>query len=151
MADLFLLPVALLYIAITSALFVYGVNFFYLTYLALTRRPLSTAEPALAVFPMVTVQLPIYNELYVAQRLIDAAARLDYPPERLEIQVLDDSTDETVALIERVVADWRQHGVCISHVHRTDRAGYKAGALANGLTSARGEFIAIFDADFVPQ
>lgn len=150
MPDLLLLPIAALYLAITGALFIYGVNFFYLTYLALKRRSPSGALPALTAFPLVTVQLPIYNELYVAERLIDAAARLEYPADRLEIQVLDDSTDETVALVERVAAAWRERGVRINHLHRTDRVGYKAGALANGLTRARGEFIAIFDADFVP-
>lgn len=150
MLDLLLLPVALLYLGITGALFAFGINFFYLTYLALRTRPLSPPIPLLADLPVVTVQLPIFNELYVAERLIDAAARLDYPPEKLQIQVLDDSTDETVALIERVVVAWRERGIVIEHLHRSDRAGYKAGALANGLGCARGEFIAVFDADFVP-
>lgn len=102
--------------------------------------------------PMVTVQLPIYNELYVVERLICAVARLDYPLAKLEIQILDDSTDETSALIQTVLAslpmEWQ--GVML-HIQRPDRVGFKAGALAYGLAQAKGEFIAIFDADFVPS
>lgn len=103
-----------------------------------------------ASWPVVTVQLPLYNEADVATRLIDACAQLDYPRSRLEIQVLDDSTDSTTETVERCVAQWQQRGVDITHVHRTDRTGYKAGALQNGLHLARGELIAVFDADFVP-
>jgi len=101
-------------------------------------------------FPAVTVQLPLYNERFVARRLLDAAARLDWPRERFEIQVLDDSDDDTRQLVDERAAWWRQRGVSISVVRRAQRTGYKAGALANGLATARGEFIAIFDADFVP-
>ena len=100
---------------------------------------------------MVTVQLPIYNEFYVAGRLIDDVARMDYPADRLEIQVLDDSTDETSDILAEVVAQWRDKGIDIIHVRRPDREGYKAGALAHGLALARGELIAIFDADFLPR
>ena len=100
--------------------------------------------------PRVSVQLPIYNERYVVERLIEAVVRLRYPQERLEIQVLDDSTDETTAIAARLVAYYRQQGVEITLLHRHDRHGYKAGALQEGLTKATGEFIAIFDADFVP-
>jgi len=102
-------------------------------------------------WPVVTVQLPLYNEMYVAERLIDAVCRLDYPAGRLEIQVLDDSTDETTEIVVRAVAAWREQGVDIHHLHRTDRTGFKAGALEAGLAQARGEFLAIFDADFVPS
>ncbi|WP_370299798.1 cellulose synthase family protein [Roseivirga thermotolerans] len=102
-------------------------------------------------YPMVTVQLPVYNELYVVERLIDAVARFDWPKERLEIQVLDDSDDETVELIARKVSHWQQQGVAIEHVRRPERKGFKAGALQYGMARAKGEFIAIFDADFVPQ
>jgi cellulose synthase/poly-beta-1,6-N-acetylglucosamine synthase-like glycosyltransferase len=98
----------------------------------------------------VTVQLPIYNEMYVAERLIDAVCKLDYPRELLEIQVLDDSTDETSQIAELAVRRQAQRGVDIKYLHRTDRRGYKAGALDAGLRQARGEFVAIFDADFVP-
>lgn len=102
-------------------------------------------------WPFVTVQLPIYNELYVIERLIDAIAEFDYPKDRFEIQVLDDSTDETVEVTARKVAEVRaRKGVNIEQVRRPDRVGFKAGALAYGLQSARGEFIAIFDADFLP-
>jgi len=101
-------------------------------------------------WPVVTVQLPLYNEAEVARRLIDACVHLDYPRRKLEIQVLDDSTDETTERVARRVAHWQEQGVDITHVHRDDRTGYKAGALANGLRLARGELVAIFDADFVP-
>ena len=97
-----------------------------------------------------TVQLPIYNELYVVERIIDAAAALDYPADRLRIQVLDDSTDETVALAAARVAYHAGRGRRIAHVRRPTRAGFKAGALDHGLALTDGEFIAIFDADFVP-
>jgi cellulose synthase/poly-beta-1,6-N-acetylglucosamine synthase-like glycosyltransferase len=103
------------------------------------------------VFPVVTVQLPLYNERFVVQRLLDAAASLDWPAERLEIQVLSDSDDDTVTIVEERVAWWRQQGVDISIVSRDNRTGYKAGALAHGLARARGEFIAVFDADFIPH
>ncbi|MFO8098809.1 MAG: glycosyltransferase, partial [Salinibacter sp.] len=101
-------------------------------------------------WPVVTIQLPLYNEAEVAQRLIDACVALDYPREKLEIQVLDDSTDATTERVAERVAHWQEQDVDISHVQRTDRTGYKAGALANGLRYARGDYIAIFDADFVP-
>jgi cellulose synthase/poly-beta-1,6-N-acetylglucosamine synthase-like glycosyltransferase len=97
----------------------------------------------------VTVQLPIYNEIYVAERVIRSACAVDYPAHLLEIQVLDDSTDETLELTRRLVREYRAAGVPIVHLHRDDRTGYKAGALANGLAHATGDFVAIFDADFV--
>ncbi|MCR5886451.1 glycosyltransferase [Hymenobacter sp. J193] len=108
-------------------------------------------EPATpARWPRVTVQLPVYNELYVVERLIDAAAAFDYPADRLHLQVLDDGTDESVAVAAARVAHYHAQGLRIDHVRRPSRAGYKAGALAYGLTLTDGEFIAIFDADFVP-
>ena len=97
-----------------------------------------------------TVQLPIYNEGSVVERLLEAVVALDYPRDRLEIQVLDDSTDETAQLIQRHVALYQSLGYPIELLRRPNRSGYKAGALAYGLQRARGEFIAIFDADFVP-
>lgn len=100
--------------------------------------------------PIVTIQLPLYNEKYVVRRLIQAVAALDYPKERLEVQVLDDSTDETVAIVEETVKKLKLEGLAISHIRREHRTGYKAGALEHGLRIAQGEFIAIFDADFVP-
>jgi cellulose synthase/poly-beta-1,6-N-acetylglucosamine synthase-like glycosyltransferase len=105
----------------------------------------------LTSFPHVTVQLPIYNELYVVERLIDTVCSIHYPNEKLEIQVLDDSDDETVQLIAAKVLEWKSKGIDIIHVKRPERTGFKAGALEFGLTMAKGEFIAIFDADFVPE
>lgn len=102
-------------------------------------------------WPTVTVQLPVYNERFVIERLIDAVCALDYPRHLLQIQVLDDSTDETSELAARRVAHHARRGVRIEHVRRARRVGYKAGALANGLERARGEFLLILDADFVPQ
>ena len=100
--------------------------------------------------PFVTIQLPVYNELYVVERLIDAVANLDYPKEKMEIQVLDDSTDETVDVIAKKIVRLKLEGINIYHIHRTNREGFKAGALKNGLSLAKGEFFAIFDADFLP-
>ena len=102
-------------------------------------------------WPVVTVQLPLYNEAEVAKRLIDACVNIDYPRRKLEIQVLDDSTDETTERVANRVEYWQDRDVDIVHVHRDDRTGYKAGALANGLRLARGDYVAIFDADFVPD
>lgn len=110
------------------------------------------ADPARPeTLPYVTVQLPVYNERYVVERLIDAVARMNYPADKLDIQLLDDSTDETVAIIAAKVAHYQQQGLDITHVRRPERTGFKAGALAYGLTFAKGEFIAIFDADFLPD
>ncbi len=102
------------------------------------------------VWPMVTVQLPLFNELYVVERLIDAVADLDYPRKLLEIQVLDDSTDETTRLARARVTHHRKQGLEIRLIHRRERCGFKAGALAAGFEAARGEYLAVFDADFVP-
>jgi len=121
-------------------------------YLAARRAPGRAAPepPAPAQWPGVTVQIPLFNERYVAERAVRAAAALDYPRDRLEIQILDDSTDDTPARVAAVVANLRATGVRIAHVRRRRRAGYKAGALAAGLATARGELLAVFDADFVP-
>ena len=108
-----------------------------------------TFDPAKA--PKVTVQLPMYNELYVAERIIEKAAAFDYPADKLEIQVLDDSTDETKDVIAKKVAEVAATGVNIKHIHRVDRTGYKAGALDAAMDKVEGEFIAIFDADFEPE
>ncbi len=101
-------------------------------------------------WPMVTIQLPVFNEMYVVERLIDSVAEFDYPAGRMEIQVLDDSTDETVDIIAKKVAEMQAKGINIAHIHRTNREGFKAGALKEGMEVAKGEFIAIFDADFLP-
>src|SRR6185436_7653365 len=104
-----------------------------------------------AELPTITVQLPLFNELYVVDRLLKAVTAIDYPREKLEIQVLDDSTDETVRVAEAVVAKYKEQGFDIHYIHRSDRTGFKAGALENGNKSAKGELLAIFDADFVPK
>lgn len=118
----------------------------------LGRQRQSTNNPKLITdnFPFVTIQLPIYNELYVVERLIDAVSAFDYPKERFEIQVLDDSTDETTEIIAQKVNQIQKKGIDIQHIRREKRYGFKAGALAYGLNICKGEFIAIFDADFVP-
>ena len=114
------------------------------------RDPLQLQPPALVKFPMVTIQLPIFNEQYVSERLIDATVKIDYPKDKFEIQVLDDSTDETFELIANKVGALQQEGFNIKHIHRVIRQGFKAGALAEGLVICEGEFVAIFDADFIP-
>lgn len=101
--------------------------------------------------PLVTIQLPVYNELYVMQRLLENIAKMEYPKNKLEIQVLDDSTDESLKKTAQQIEILQQSGLDIKHIHRTNRTGFKAGALKEGLKTARGEYIAIFDADFLPK
>ncbi|MCI0432561.1 MAG: glycosyltransferase [Gemmatimonadetes bacterium] len=124
-----------------------------LSYLIRPRRRSTPApfDPGDASLPRVTVQLPVFNEPMVAGEAIDTMAGLDWPADRLEIQILDDSTDETVDIVRRRVAYWRWRGIDIRHIRRPARVDYKAGALASGLESATGEFVAIFDADFRPR
>jgi cellulose synthase/poly-beta-1,6-N-acetylglucosamine synthase-like glycosyltransferase len=142
---------ALLLIALTSALlFAYGANLLYLSWRAATLPAPAPTVSSIGAQPLVAVQIPIYNERYVAQRVIDAVARLDWPADRLEIQVLDDSDDETVELVAERVAHWGSRGIRITHVRRPGRAGYKAGALGHGLGLTHAALVAIFDADFVP-
>lgn len=114
-------------------------------------QPAPKARFAESELPLITVQLPLFNEMYVVERLLHAVTSFDYPRDRLEIQVLDDSTDETVALASETVERYRREGFDIHYVHRDDRTGYKAGALANGTRTAKGQLLAIFDADFVPK
>ncbi|MGD0650048.1 MAG: cellulose synthase family protein [Verrucomicrobiia bacterium] len=142
----------IIYFTMLVALSCYGVHRYLMIYLYYKYRK-QTPKPAgrLPVFPKVTVQLPLYNEMYVAERLLDAVVALDYPRNKLEVQVLDDSTDETTEIVARKVTELRQQGFDVCHIHRTNRHGFKAGALENGLQTATGEFIAILDADFVPQ
>lgn len=102
-------------------------------------------------FPVVTIQLPVYNEMYVIERLIDAVGQFNYPIDKLEVQVLDDSTDETVEIIAKKVKEWQKKGLDIKQVIRPERIGFKAGALDYGMKECKGEYIAIFDADFVPS
>lgn len=143
-----------LYIGAALLLAVYAFNSWVLTFLYLLNRhktPVAPTASACSNLPPVTVQLPLYNEALVVERLIDAAVRLDYPAHLLQIQVLDDSTDETTELAQFRVDFYRAQGLNIEVIHRWDRTGFKAGALANGLATATGEFIAVFDADFVPN
>ena len=140
-----------LYFAIVGVLSVYGWHLAYVIYLYFRHRSKAPrAGGALQSLPRVTVQLPIYNEMYVVDRLLDAVAGLDYPRELLEIQVLDDSTDETCEIARMAVRRIAARGIDVKYLHRADRTGFKAGALQAGLAVAKGEFIAIFDADFVP-
>jgi cellulose synthase/poly-beta-1,6-N-acetylglucosamine synthase-like glycosyltransferase len=139
------------YFSVLCVLAVYGSHRYRMAYLYYRHKfKLPTPRGVLAALPRVTIQLPIFNEMYVVERLVDAVCRIDYPRELLEIQVLDDSTDETCAIARACVERHRQKGHDIVYVHRTNRQGYKAGALENGLLTAKGEFIAVFDADFVP-
>ena len=145
------LSIEIPYFAILVILSVYGIHRYCLTYLYLKNRQKAPHPKKLFErLPRVTVQLPIYNERYVVERLLDAVVRLDYPQELLEIQVLDDSTDDTRLLCSQLVADYARAGYPVKYYHRENREGFKAGALAEGLNKATGEFIAIFDADFVP-
>ncbi|MGH2582057.1 MAG: cellulose synthase family protein [Anaerolineales bacterium] len=151
MNSLLFIPIAVLYFLVTGLLFLYGINFLYLIWLALKRGPREGKHKRqLDPIPKVTVHLPIFNEMYVAERLVQAAAKLDYPRRLLEIQVLDDSTDETYEIVRKAVDRIRRSGTDIKHLHRKNRDGYKAGALRDGFASAKGEFIAVFDADFLP-
>ena len=145
--------ILVVYFFILSILAIYGWHRYYLVYLYMKNKDKAPAAlPPLpdAELPPVTVQLPIFNEMYVADRLIDAVCEMDYPRELLEIQVLDDSTDETTEIAELAVRRHAARGFNIRYLHRVDRLGFKAGALEAGLNEASGLFIAIFDADFIP-
>jgi cellulose synthase/poly-beta-1,6-N-acetylglucosamine synthase-like glycosyltransferase len=139
-----------LYFLTLVILAVFGFHRYLMVYLYFRHRD-RRAQPAppLACPPRVTVQLPLYNEMYVVDRLLESVTRIRHPKELLEIQVLDDSTDETTTIAEAAVARYKAQGFDIHYLHRNDRHGYKAGALAEGLKAATGEFILIFDADFV--
>jgi cellulose synthase/poly-beta-1,6-N-acetylglucosamine synthase-like glycosyltransferase len=143
-----------LYLLVIFGLSLYGLNSFVTTVLYVFRpHQLKNRKKALPLkmWPTVTVQLPIFNEKYTVERLLKAVTKLDYPRERLQIQVLDDSTDDTANLVKNLVQKYGSSGLNIEWQHRTDRKGYKAGALSEGLSSATGQLIAIFDADFVPK
>jgi len=130
----------------------YGAHRYVLVYLYYKNKNNRTTEPLehFADLPRVTVQLPIFNEQFVVERLLDAVFRLNYPLDKLDVQVLDDSTDETVAVARGLVNHYAAQGFPVTYHHRTNREGFKAGALAEGLKTAQGEFVAMFDADFVP-
>ncbi|MCP3932567.1 MAG: glycosyltransferase [Bacteroidetes bacterium] len=125
-----------------------------IAYLRQKRRNKRLKEAPLQMsgdYPLVTIQLPVFNEKYVVERLIDQICKMDYPAEKLEIQVLDDSTDESFAIAAKSIQHWAKKGIDIKHIKRKERIGFKAGALKYGLEIAKGEFIAIFDADFLPE
>jgi len=140
------------YFLVLVSLGFYGSHRYVMSYLYRRhRKDVPTAKGEFAELPKVTIQLPIYNELYVVERLVEAVCKIRYPKDKLQIQVLDDSTDETVEIARNAVAEMRATGIDISYVHRTNREGFKAGALEAGLATAHGDFIAVFDADFVPK
>jgi cellulose synthase/poly-beta-1,6-N-acetylglucosamine synthase-like glycosyltransferase len=140
------------YFAVLAVLSLYGSHRYRMAFLYYRHKyKLPTPKGALQELPRVTVQLPIFNEMYVVERLVDAVCAIEYPRDRFEVQVLDDSTDETCGIARARVEMWKAKGVDISYVHRTNRQGFKAGALENGLKLAKGEFVAVFDADFVPS
>ena len=142
----------IIYFLILMAVFVYASHRYYMVYLYYRhKKNKPTIKRKLDLLPRVTIQLPLYNELYVARRLITASCTIDYPKDLLDIQVLDDSTDETSVIAHQCVKEFREKGYDINCIHRDNREGFKGGALANGLKTARGEFVAVFDADFVPQ
>ena len=140
------------YFILLVILAAYGFHRYQLVWMYYRNKKNKTTTPKFrfSLLPRVTIQLPLFNEQFVVDRLVDAVCSMDYPSDRLDIQVLDDSTDETVHVAREVVERYRELGHDITYIHRTDRTGYKAGALANGLRTCKGEFVAIFDADFVP-
>ncbi len=140
------------YFGVLAILSLYGSHRYRMAFLYYRHKfKLPTPSKALDSMPRVTVQLPVFNEMYVVERLIDAVCKIDYPRELFEVQVLDDSTDETCGIARACVERWKQKGIDIQYVHRENRQGFKAGALENGLHLAKGEFVAVFDADFVPS
>jgi cellulose synthase/poly-beta-1,6-N-acetylglucosamine synthase-like glycosyltransferase len=142
-----------LYLVVLLCLAVYGFHRSILVWLYFrykSRLPEPMRRFAEDELPRVTVQLPLFNEMYVIERLLDSVAKLDYPREKLQIQVLDDSTDETQGICRKKVDELRKQGLTVDYIHRDDRTGFKAGALENGLRSATGEYALVFDADFLP-
>ena len=145
------LTITILYTLSLLYLFLFSLGQLHLTHIYLKRKKNKKTEPVSIKFePLVTIQLPVYNEKYVVERLIEAVSKVDYPPEKLEIQILDDSTDETSGIIYQKLEWLKNFGLDIKHIHRSNRTGFKAGALKAGLHTARGEFIVIFDSDFIP-
>lgn len=143
--------IIVVYFLVLIILACFGAHRYYMVYLYLkNRKNAPKPKGEFQQLPFVTIQLPMYNEMYVAERLIDAVIKMDYPQDRMEIQVLDDSTDETVHIASQRVDYYREKGIDISYLHRENRKGFKAGALEAGMKVAKGEYIAIFDADFIP-
>ena len=151
-ANAFDLMMMIPYFIVLVILAVYGLHRYWLVYdYYKYRKNVPGPPPETKTWPRVTVQLPIFNERYVIERLVEAVARFDYPRELLDVQVLDDSIDETRDVARACVERHASLGMPISYIHRTNREGYKAGALENGLKTSQGEFVAIFDADFIPE
>lgn len=145
------LTIAILYSLSLLYIFLFSLGQLHLTWVYRRGRGSAPEVPHVKFEPMVTIQLPVYNEKYVVERLLAATSQMKYPKDKLEIQLLDDSTDETTNIILKKIESLRPQGLDIKLIHRENRAGFKAGALDHGLQSARGECIVIFDADFVPQ
>ena len=143
--------IAIVYLLSLFYLFVFSLGQLHLTHIYLKRKKVSAPVQARDFEPVVTIQLPVYNEKYVVERLIEAVAQIEYPADKLEIQILDDSTDETSGIIYQKLAWLDRFGRDIKHIRRENRKGYKAGALQEALQTARGEFIVIFDSDFIPE
>ncbi len=139
-----------IYLAALAVVGLFSLEAIYLTYKYWQRGKINLSKDSFDTLPVVTVQLPLYNERYVAERLIQSVCELDYPRDKLQIQVLDDSTDQTRDICRERVNFFKKRGFNISHIHRDLRTGFKAGALREGLQHAVGELIAIFDADFIP-
>jgi cellulose synthase/poly-beta-1,6-N-acetylglucosamine synthase-like glycosyltransferase len=139
------------YFAILIILAIFGFHRYHLVYLYLKNKKKARPHGRLEELPRVTIQLPVYNEMYVVERLIDSVTAIDYPKELLEIQVLDDSTDETQHIAQKKVESFCKAGWDVHYIHRDHRIGFKAGALEEGLKVSKGEYIAIFDADFIPD
>src|ERR1700761_6913376 len=139
------------YVGVLLAVAVYGFHRYVLVYLYVKHRHNGYQPKAkYTTLPRITVQLPMFNEDQVAARIIKHSCLIDYPLDRLEIQVLDDSTDGSAHIAKAAVEEWAAKGYPIRYIHRTNRVGYKAGALEEGMKQATGDFIAIFDADFIP-
>lgn len=159
MFEIFLGFIVLVYIVDILALFYFGVHCYAMVHLFLKNRKncessedeLEQLRKKMGDWPQVTIQLPMFNEYYVVERLIDSVVEIDYPKDRLEIQVLDDSTDESAQLAEKKVNEYREKGFDINYIHRENRQGHKAGALKEAMESVKGDYIAIFDADFLPS
>ena len=144
-------PLTGVYLFTLAMLCMYGLHRYWLTFVYYRTRPrLRRPRARFIELPRVTVQLPMFNERHVAERIIEAACRMEYPRDRLQVQVLDDSTDESAAIARHAVEKKAAEGFDVAYIHRADRTGFKAGALENGLKTATGEFVVVFDADFIP-
>jgi len=160
--DILGIAIIILYSADILLLFFFGIHAYLMVFLYRRNSkycdteilkeypPINLNKASQKNLPDVTIQLPIYNEFYVADRLIEHSLKIIWPREKLEVQVLDDSTDETIEKVKNIVSSFKKQGYNIKHIHRTNRAGHKAGALKEGLKIAKGEFVAVFDADFIP-